>query len=60
MGESNHRLIQRPGFLCGGTKCCIDLYVPQRRGDLEPPIGAGLCRVVDADFREDLFYDVRD
>ena len=23
--------------------------------DLEPPIGAGLCRVVDADFREDLF-----
>jgi hypothetical protein len=24
-------------------------------GDLEPPIGAGLFRVVDTDFREDLF-----
>jgi uncharacterized protein (UPF0335 family) len=25
---------------------------PDAVGDLEPPIGAGLCRVVDTDFRE--------
>jgi hypothetical protein len=28
---------------------------PDVVGDPEPPIGAGLCRIVDTDFREDLF-----
>ena len=33
---------------------------PDAVGDLKPPIGAGLCTVVDTDFREFTFKDVRE